>query len=193
MPNFNLSCSVDQGYNFRKDVSVPVGYLTALKIGTQQFAADTSCKDPLQPGNALAVVAVLSAVSWGVGVTDTVYFAGQLSASHRQDVQMLAYLSLTNVEVEFKFQIFNYDPVAKLYYKCLYHGEDPMKGLLEKNGDDLNISVADDPSTEVQSPINYAFQIGIKPQPTAQTITVATANQKNVVKNWGLTVTASSS
>ena len=39
--------------------------------------------------------------------------------------------------------------------------------------EDLNISVADDPSSEVQSPENYSFSIGIKPQTTAQTVTVA--------------------
>ena len=188
MPSFNLSCHVDQGYNFRKDVSVPVGFVTALKIGTKDFAVDTTCKNPLKPSDDLKVVAVLSAVSWGVGVTDAVYFAGQISAVNRQDVQMLAYLDLTNVEVTFKFHVYNYDPVAKKYYECFHSGEAEMKGLLEKNGDDLNVSVADDPSTRVQSPINYAFQIGIKPQPLAQTLTLATADQKNVDKNWGLTI-----
>jgi hypothetical protein len=39
----------------------------------------------------------------------------------------------------------------------------------------------------VQSPINYSFSVGIKPQQTAQTLTLATANQQNVVKQWGLT------
>jgi hypothetical protein len=188
MPSFNLSCHVDQGYNFRKDVTVPVGYITKLKIAETTFPADTKCKNPMTPGTDLAAVAVLSAVSWGVGVTDTVYFAGQISASNRQEVQMLAYLNLTNVQVEFTFCVYNYDPVAKEYYQTFHCDEAVMKGLLEKNGDDLNISVGDDPSTQVQSPINYAFQVGIKPQPEQQELTLATAKEKKVQKNWGLTV-----
>jgi hypothetical protein len=35
---------------------------------------------------------------------------------------------------------------------------------------------------------NYTFNIGIKPQPRAQSLTVATSSTKNVVKAWGLTV-----
>lgn len=62
--------------------------------------------------------------------------------------------------------------------------------ILEKNGDDLNLALAEDKSTEVQSPENYAFQIGIKPQPESQNITVAVADQKNIVKGWGVAVAA---
>jgi len=42
--------------------------------------------------------------------------------------------------------------------------------ILEKLGDELNLSVSDDPSPEVLSPENYTFNIGIKPQPSAQTL-----------------------
>lgn len=188
MPNFSLACNVYQGYNFKKDESVPVGFITAIKIGDKALAVDQTCKDPMNPGTDLKVVAVLSDVSWNTGVTDTVHFSGQISAPNRQDVQLLTYLDLTKVEVLFKFRIYDYDPVAKKYYQTLHTSDTEMKGILEKNGSDLNVSVADRPSGEVQSPINYSFQIGIKPQPTAQTITLATADQKNVVKTWGLTI-----
>lgn len=188
MPSFDLSLDIDQGYNFRKDRTLPVGYITAVKIGTKALAVDQTCKDPMNPGTDLKVVAVLSNVSWGVGVTDALYFSGQISAPNRQDVQLLTYLDLTNVEVLFKFRVYNYDPVAKKYYQTLHTGDTEMKGILEKRGGDLTMSVADDPSDTVQSPINYSFHVGIKPQPTAQTITLATADQKNVVKAWGVTL-----
>jgi hypothetical protein len=85
--------------------------------------------------------------------------------------------------------VYEYDPVAKVYYKCFHCNDTAMNGVLEKKGEDLNLTVAEDASTEVQSPENYTMNIGIKPQPTAQTLTVATSSTKNVVKSWGLTVT----
>ena len=188
MPNFSLNCDIDQGFNFRKERSTPVGYITEMTVGGKKLKADTTCKDPTNTAASLKVVGVVSDVSWGVGATDSIYFACQISADNRQEVQMLAYLELTSVEVTFKFRVYNYDPVVKKYYLC-FHAEDAeMKGLLEKHGDDLNVSVSDDPSREVQSPINYAFRIGIKPQQLSQSITLATADQKNVAKPWGLNV-----
>ena len=67
-------------------------------------------------------------------------------------------------------------------------GDATLNGILEKNGDELHLMVSDDASTEVQSPQNHAFHIGIKPQPSAQTLTIATGFSANVVKGWGLTV-----
>ena len=56
----------------------------------------------------------------------------------------------------------------------------------------LEVIIADDASTEVQSPENYTFTIGIKPQPSAQSLTVATSSTKHVVKAWGVTSRGSS-
>lgn len=188
MPNFSLSCDVDQGFNFRKDRSTPVGFLVAMTVGGKQLKADLTCKDPMNPKTDLKVVGIISAVNWGVGITDTMYFAAQISSENRQEVQMLAYLDLASIEVDFKFKVYNYDPQAKKYYQCFHASDAEVKGQLEKRGDDLNIRVADDPSTEVQSPINYALSVGIKPQPISHGITLATADQKNVIKSWGLPV-----
>lgn len=187
MPQFSLALSVDQGFNFRKDRTVPVGFVTAISINGAALTPDIVCKDPLNPTTDLNVFAVLSNASWEIGVTDAVYFSGQISAPNRNQVLMLTYLDLTNVEVKFKFNVYNYDPVAKCYFMCFHCADTELEGILEKRGEDLTLRVADDPSTQVQSPINYAFSIGIKPQQTAQAMTLATANQQNVVKQWGLT------
>ena len=134
----------------------------------------------------LRVVAVLSDVLWETGVTDAVYFSGQVSTENKQNLQELTYTMLTSLVTEFQFVVFEYDPLAKRYYRCFYSVDGDRKGLLEKRGEDLNLSVADDPSTEVQSPINYTFQVGIKPQPEAQTLYVATGEGKVIAKSWGL-------
>jgi len=186
MPQFSASLSVDQGFNFRKDVSTPVGFIKTLSVNGKAMAADFEVKDPMNPTTAMKVVAVLSDTSWAVGATDAFYFSGQVSAPNRQDLQLMTYLDLTNVETLFKFDVYGYDPVAKKYFKAFHAGDVELKGILEKNGQDLNLSCSDMPSSEVQSPINYSFHIGVKPQPTEQNITLATADQKNVVKFWGV-------
>jgi hypothetical protein len=189
MAEFNKQCDIYQGYNYKKDKQTPVGFITKIKIGDKELTADQSVKDPLKPEENLSVVAVLSGALWELGPTDAFYFSGQLSVASKQSCMELIYQSLTNVEVVFQFVVYDYDPKAKKYFKCLTVDSD-MKGLLEKNGSDLNLTVADEKSREVQSPENYAFQIGIKPQPEAQSVTIAVADQKNIVKNWGVAVAA---
>lgn len=188
MPEYRRLLDVYQGYNYKKDKQTPVGFITKMTLAGTALTADQTCKDPTNPKNDLVVVAVLSDVLWQTGVTDAVYFSGQISAVNRQNVAALVINDLTSVEVVYQFNVYDYDPVAKKYYLAFHSNATDMNGLLEKRGDELNVSVADDPSTEVQSPINYAFQTGVKPQPTAQTLHIATADQKPVAKSWGLKV-----
>ncbi|WP_437531107.1 hypothetical protein WME79_01120 [Sorangium sp. So ce726] len=186
MPEYRRSLDIYQGYNYKKDKQTPVGYLTKIKVAGTDLTVDQTCKDPTNPTTDLKCVAVLSGALWETGVTDAVYLSGQVSAPNRQTLASLIINSLTSVEVVYQFAVYDYDPVAKKYYLAFHANQTDMNGLLEKRGEDLNVSVADDAATEVQSPINYAFQIGIKPQPSAQTLHIATADQKNVVKSWGL-------
>lgn len=188
MPEFRKVCDVYQGYNFKKDKQTTVGFVTKLKLGDTDLTVDQKCKDPTNPDNELAVVAVLSDVLWETGVTDAVYFSGQVSVANKQSIQQLVYMTMVNVLVEFQFSIYEYDPLAKKYFLCFHSNKKDMKGLLEKRGDELNLTVADDASTQVQSPENYAFNTGIKPQPDAQALQVAVGDTKNFVKAWGLKV-----
>jgi hypothetical protein len=188
MPEYRRSLDIYQGYNYKKDKQTPVGFITKMKAAGTDLTADQTCKDPTNPTTDLKVVAVLSGAMWETGVTDAVYLSGQISAINRQNVATLIYNSLTSVEVVYQFSVYDYDPVAKKYYLAFHSNATDMNGLLEKRGEELNLSVADDPSTDVQSPINYSFQIGVKPQPSAQTLHIATADQKPVAKSWGLAV-----
>lgn len=189
MPTFQKACDIHQGYNFKKDIQTPVGYLTSLKIGDVTLKADQTVKDPMAPETDLPVVAVLSGAMWELGVTDALYYTGQISVYNKQQAQLLVYKDMSKVDVVFKFTVYTYDPIEKKYFKCLLPTDDKdLNGLLEKNGADLNLSVADDPSPEVQSPENYTFQLGIKPQPSAQVVTVATSFSDKVVKAWGMKV-----
>lgn len=191
MPQFARALDVYQGFNFKKDKQTPVGYITKLTVGGQAFTADMeTVKNPEEPDKALSdkVVAVLNHVLWQTGVTDAFYFSGQVSVGNKQSLSAQLLGKMVDMTVEFKFIIFEYDPLQKKYFKSMTVDKD-LKGLLEKNGDEMNLAVADDESREVQSPKNFTLQIGIKPQNIEQSVNIATASGKNIVKQWGVTET----
>lgn len=190
MPSFQRSLDVYQGFNFKKDVSTPVGFITKLTVGGTALAIDIeSVKDPMNPTAALKCVAVLNHYLWDMGPSDAVYLSGQISTKNKMTLQTMLMNDLTNIEIKVEFSLYEYDPIAKKYFQCTFLNAE-LDGIIEKKGSDLNLMVADDASTEVQSPQNYALSMGVKPAPTEQTINVATGFQKNIVKKWGVTVTA---
>lgn len=188
MPEFRKVADVYQGYNFKKDKQSTVGFITKLTVGAKTLTADQVCKDPTNPTADLKAVAVLSDVLWETGVTDAVYFSGQVSTANRQEVAQLAYLDLADITATFQFSVYEFDPIAKKYFKCFHCSDTDMNGLVEKRGDDLNISVSDAAATEVQSPENYAFNVGIKPKPEAQALQLAVGETQKFAKSWGLKV-----
>lgn len=181
------SCDVLQGYNFEKDRMTNVGFITELTVGGQALKADQTCVDPTDAAAKKSVnaIAVMSGFSWTSAVTKPMYISGQITVENRQILATLLLQDLTQMEIDCKFAIYEYDPSKKAYYTCVV-AETTLKGLLEKNQADLNLSVAEDPSSEVQSPLNYSFQFGMAPQPTAQTVTVQTSTTNKIVKAWGL-------
>lgn len=189
MPQFSRSLDVYQGFNFKKDKQSPVGYITKLKLGDIEMVADQeTIKDPEQPDKALAnkVVGVLNHYLWETGTTDAIYLSAQVSTSNKQVLSAALMGTWANVAVEFQYVVYEYDPLQKKYFKSNF-SDKVLLGILEKNGGDLNLSVADDPSTEVQSPKNFTLQVGIKPKTQEQTVNLATGSGKNLVKQWGIT------
>ena len=150
------------------------------------MAADFEVKDPMNPTTAMKVVAVLSDTSWAVGATDAFYFSGQVSAPNRQDMQLATYLDLTNVETLFSSTCTVYDPVAKVLPRPSTPATSSSRASWRRNGRDLNLAASDMPSSEVQSPINYSFHIGVKPQPTEQNITWPLPTRRTLSKFWGV-------
>jgi hypothetical protein len=189
MPHFSKVLSVKQAFDFKKDKQDKVGFLTSLTIGKQKLEADLmTVMDPLNPTDALkgGAVAVLSSFDWDTGSTDAMYFSGQLSTQHRQKIAEMLLGAWDDVTVTFGFCIYEYEPSQKKFFKSAFVDKE-LNGLLEKNGSDLNLDVADDPSTEVQSPQNYAFRIGIKPKSEEQLVQLAVGTERKVTKKWGIT------
>lgn len=188
MPQFARRCDVYQGYNFKKDKNTTVGFIKTLKIGDTEIKADQTCKDPTASTTDMKVVSVLNNILWGTGVTDAVYLSGQVSITNKQNIAALTFNEMIKIDVQLDFDIYDYDPLAKKYFLSLSCKSTKLEGILEKNGSELNLSVADDCSTEVQSPENYVFQIGVKPQPKEQKMEVSTSDTNKFMKFWGLTV-----
>ncbi len=188
MPQFNRSLDVYQGFNFKKDKQAPVGFISTMKVGELELKADQeTVMDPENPTKPLegGAVGILSHYMWEMGTTDAIYMSAQVSVQNKQELSAKLLTDWTNMEVSFSYVIYEYDPKEKKYFVSNRGKE--LKGILEKNGDDLNLTVADDPSNEVQSPKNFTLQVGIKPQTEEQTIEMATGHTKNLAKKWGIT------
>jgi len=188
MAQFARSLDVYQGFNFKKDKQTQVGFITKLEVGEVKLKADqVTIRDPVEPNkNLKAVVGVLSNYLWETGVTDGMYLSAQISVPNKMEVATALLGSWANIQVNFEYCVYEYDPIEKKYFKSNFSDKE-LKGLLEKNGDDLNLSVADHESHEVQSPKNFTLQIGIKPQTQEQSVNLATGSGKPIVKQWGVT------
>jgi hypothetical protein len=187
MPNFTRNCDVYQGYNYKKDQQACVGYVTKMTIGDTALDVNQTCKNPVQPTADYKVVAVLNQFDWSAGPTDSLYFGGNVAISNKQKLILLAFSDMVKVTVTFQFTVYEFDPIAEKYFKAATCDAD-LTGVLEKNGKNLALDIANDPAMEVQSPLNFNFSIGIKPQPQAQKITLASGDGKNVVRAWGIAV-----
>jgi len=186
MPQFARALDVYQGFNYKKDKQTAVGFITKLKVGDIEFAANIeSVKDPTAPTSDVKVVAVLNNYMWATGTTDALYLSGQITVKNKNEMAQKLLGGFTDFSVELNYVIYEYDPLEKKYFKSNFVDSD-LKGVLEKNGEDLNLAVADDASTEVQSPKNYTFQIGVKPKSEEQAINLAMNSSAKVVKKWGI-------
>jgi len=191
MADASISTSVSQGFNFKKDSQGPVGHINKLKIGDKQFAVDIQVTNPLDvKGAKVKVVGVASQIGWAGGFAEPIQFACQVSNTNKQDAWLLTQSDLQNTEVKFSFTAYRYDNEAKVYFKSFHTNDAELIGLVQKSGDSLNLSIADDPSSEVQNPLNYTLVLGINPKALEQDVHLASSNDKKIVKKWGVSVGA---
>jgi hypothetical protein len=190
MPPIQFQCAVAQAFNFKRDVQVTLGHMTSCKIAsTTDLAKDMEVLNPKNPTAAAAgIVAVLSSFYWGAGHADPMQIACQISTPNRQNLVLLLQKDLVDTTCEFQITIYQFDPIAKLYFIAFQSANNAvLKGLIGKSGEELMLQIGDSPG-EVQSPENWPMMISLNPQTAAQDVQFATADTKNVVKKWGVTV-----
>lgn len=183
------NCSVSQAFNFQKDAQDTVGHITALKIGTQQFNANLEVTDPLDFTKTVKVVGVLSSIAWEGGFAEPIAFSCQIGVVNKNIAALLTHKDLSNTEVLVKYNVYDFDPKEKVYYKSFHSNDTELKGLIMKSGSALNIAVSEQASSEVPNPLNYTFSLGIMPQQTAQDVHIAVSSTDKLVKKWGVTTT----
>jgi len=198
-PTFGAGVSFElnqsQGFNFQRDVQDPIGFLKALKVGTNEIKADMKLRDPnkltVDPKNLSNYVGVLSKISWAGGIGDPIELSIHISTYNKQVISTLLHKTLENIQVEFGFIVHDYDPLKKQYFPAFFGGTTPnegstrLKGLIYKEGGkELQLKI-EGKGTEVTSPENWILSLKVIPQTLQQSINFAVAVGMNVVKQWG--------
>ena len=191
MAEVSYSCDVSQGFNFQKDAQDLVGHINKLKVAGKELAADMAVTNPADvTGDKVKVVGVVSGIFWGGGYADSIQFSCQVSNPNKKTLSVLTQMEMANTMVEFVFTIYDYDPDEKKYYKCFHSNDAALKGLVEKSGGRLSISIDADQSQEVMSPKNFTMQLGVMPEDLEQDTHMAISVSDKMVKRWGVTVKA---
>ncbi len=191
MAETSFSCDVSQGFNFKKDAQDIVGHISKLKIGEKDMDVDLAVTNPEDlAGDKIKVVGVVSDIYWEGGFAEPIQFSCQVSNANKKTLAILTNTEMSNTTVEFAFEIYDYDPDEKKYYKAFHTDGTAMKGLVQKSGGSLSIAISTDQSMEVMSPNNFTLSLGVMPEDTEQETHLAFSVSDKVVKRWGVTVAA---
>jgi hypothetical protein len=188
MAESSYSCSVSQGFNFQKDQQILVGHIVSCKVGNDQFDADLNVSNPENASTLVKVFGIVSSIYWSGGYADPVQFSCQVSNFNKTKIATLTHKSMANTEVLFDFNIYDYDPKEKKYYKCFHTNDTKLKGLVLKSGGELAMGIDMDQSMEVVSPKNFSFTLGVMPQDLNMEIHLAVSVFDKFVKKWGVEV-----
>ena len=190
MAELTYDCSVEQGFNFVKDVQDLVGHITALKIGDTELSADIGVTDPTDiAGDKVSVVGVMSSVYWEGGYAHGVTFDAKVSNTNQTNLAGLTLNTLDSTAIEFQFIVYKYDNAAKKYYKCFHANESTLNGLVETSGGDLVLSIDTDPSAwKFEIPLTSILNVSIMPADEEQDLHVAVSDTDKFVKKWGVPI-----
>lgn len=187
MAEISKQCSVFNGFNFRKDLQETIGHVTKLKIGDKELKADFTegIKDP-ETESDVKTVGVMSSFYWEGGYAQPLELSFQISITNKNEVATLLHTELKNIAVEVAFEVFEYDPEKKKFFKSIHTNDQALKALLQVQGSERQLYLADEQGAEVEQPLNYQVQIGVVPEEQVQEIHVAVATDHKFVKPWGV-------
>ena len=188
MAESSYNCSVRQGFNFEKDSQDFVGHINYLKIGDKELKADIGVTDPEDISKTVKVVGVASDIYWAGGYADPIQFSCQIATDNKNLLATLLHKSLSNTEVLVTFNIYEYDPKAKKFFKCFHTNDVKLKCLVLKSGGELEMQMDMDQSLEVVSPKNFRFALGAMPQDEDMAIHLAVSCTDKFAKKFGVEV-----
>lgn len=186
-----LRCDIWNGFNFQKDKKSPIGHLTALTISKKKLNNDLTVQDPtkIDAKPSEEVVGIIGAMRWDGGFADPIVFTCQISKTSREILAMLMHTELSNTEVEFAFNLYEFDSdtTSPKYYRSFHTDNKPIKGIIEKYDGTLEFEIDFESSQEVPSPRNYELYLSVMPNDTeAQQLHLAVSDTAKYVKVWGI-------
>jgi hypothetical protein len=184
-------CDVVNGFNFKRDVQNALGHLKTLTLGQETIEANMEVICP-ETNDKVNVVGIISDISWEGGDAHPISINCQVSNSNKVLLTGLTGDTLHDTSVEFDFDIFRYDPAPdqRKFYKCFHCNDEAVKGRLEKSADGrLSVSIAQEASHEVESPLNFTLYFAVNPEEIEQVLHVAHAVGANKTSRWGVPTT----
>jgi hypothetical protein len=185
------TCDVVNGFNFKRDVQNALGHLKALTIGQEAIEANMEVISP-ETGDKINVVGIIADIGWEGGDAHPISLSCQVSNSNKVLLTGLTGDTLHDTSVEFDFDIYKYDPAPdqRKFYKCFHCNDEAVKGRLEKSsGGKLAVSIAQEASHEVESPLNFTLYFSVNPEEIEQVLHVAHAVGANKTSRWGVPTT----
>jgi len=187
MAEISKECSVVNAFNFKKELQERIGHVTELKIGDKSFKADFTkgIRDP-ETEKEVNAVGVISSYYWAGGYAESMSFTFQVSITNKTEVADLLHTKLKSIAAEIAFNIYEYDPEKKQFFKCVHTGGKEVKCLLQLEGDERVLYLSDEPGMEVQQPMNFQVNLGLVPEDEQQDIQVALSTSKKFTLPWGV-------
>jgi hypothetical protein len=184
------NCDITQGFNFKRDVQNPLGHIKSLTIGDTEIPANMDVINP-ENDEIITVVGVIGYIEWEGGDAHPIRLSCQVSNTNKVLLAGLTGDTLHNTSVELDFDVFQYDPAPeqRKFYKCFHCNDEAVKGLIEKSGGKLNISIEQEHSHEVMSPLNFTLSLGVLPEEIEQHLQIAHAVGANKTSRWGVPTT----
>lgn len=188
MAEVQKSCSVFNAFNFKKELQDRVGHITQLKIGDKKLKADFTkgIKDP-EGDKEVDAVGILSDYYWNGGHVEPMHFTFMVSVANKTEVADLLHTKLKSIAAEVAFNIFEYDPEKKQFFKCVHTSDKALKANIQVEGGERQLYLDDEANPEVQQPLNYQVTLTIVPEDEQQDIQLALSATKKFTLPWGVT------
>jgi hypothetical protein len=167
-----------------------LGHLKVLTIGQESIEANMEVICP-ETNDKVNVVGIISDISWDGGDAHPISITCQISNTNKVLITGLTGETLHDTSVDFDFDIYRYDPAPdqRKFYKCFHCNDEGVKGRLVKSGGKLQVSIAQEASHEVESPLNFTLDFAVNPEEIEQVLHVAHAVGANKTSRWGVPTT----
>jgi hypothetical protein len=144
----------DQAFHWERDIQGPVGHVTKFQISSKDFPKDLQLVNPLitSGSNATTVAGVIDKIGWNGRPGGKLELDFVVSTSNRRELLTLLHSAgggdLESATVTLGFVVYDYDPLAKKYFKAFHTGGTPITGVIETGSGDHQLEGLDEEEAE---------------------------------------------